>query len=61
MNLGIRKEEAIYIKDIIYKDIMDYGVKELKQLYGNIDLEGILRQLEVIIQIGESVEEEIKL
>lgn len=59
MNFGIRREEAIFIRDLIISDINDYGVKRLKKMYGNIDLEGMLQQLDIIIELGDSVDEKI--
>lgn len=57
MNFGIRREEAIFIRDLVISDINDYGVERLKRMYGNIDLEGMLRQLDIIIELGDSVDE----
>ena len=59
MNFGIRREEAIFIRDLIISDINDFGEKELKKMYGNIDLEGMLQQLDIIIELGDSVNEEV--
>ena len=53
MNLGLRKEEAMYIKDLIIQDIVEYG-----EVDPDLDIEGIIKQLDLIIILGDSVEEE---
>lgn len=58
MNLGLRKEEALYIRDLIIGDKTAYGEENLKKIYGNIDIQGILTQLDIIIMLAESVEKE---
>ena len=58
MNLGLRYEEAVYLRDIILMDIAEYGVDKIKKVYGNIDIEGIMKQLNIIILLAESVEDE---
>lgn len=56
MPLGITREEAAYILALIECDIIDAGgLKLLKNEWGTlIDFEGIIRQLEIIMEIGES-------
>ena len=56
MPLGISREEAAYILSLIECDIIDAGgLKSLKDKWGTlIDFEGIIRQLEIIMTIGES-------
>lgn len=56
MPLGITREEASYILGLIECDIIDAGgLKPLKDEYGTlIDFEGIIRQLEIIMAIGDS-------
>ena len=58
MNFGIRREEAKFLRDLIIFERMEFGDARLKEVYGNIDLEGMLQQLEIIIMLAESVEEE---
>lgn len=58
MNFGIRREEAEFLRDLITFERMEFGDVRLKEVYGNIDLEGMLRQLEIIIMIGDSVKDE---
>ena len=55
MPLGISREEAAYILALIECDIIDAGgLKLLKNEWGTlIDFEGIIRQLEIIMTIGE--------
>ena len=56
MPLGITREEASYILGLIECNIIDAGgLKHLKDDYGTlIDFEGIIRQLEIIMVIGDS-------
>ena len=56
MPLGISREEGAYILSLIECDIIDAGgLKPLKDGWGTlIDFEGIIRQLEIIMTIGES-------
>ena len=58
MNFGVRREEALFIRDLILSDLNDYGEERLKKMYGNIDIRGMLRQLHFIIELGDSVDEE---
>lgn len=58
MNLGLKKEEAMYLYDIIITHCKLIGINNLKNLYGNIDIEGILRQLQFIIELGDSIDED---
>ena len=58
MNLGLRKEEAIYLYDTIISSCELIGINGLKNYYGDIDIEGILRQLQFIIELGDSINEE---
>jgi hypothetical protein len=58
MNLGLRKEEAIYIRDLIIFDVSEYVEENIKKLYGDIDIKGIITQLDIICSLGESVDEE---
>ena len=56
MPLGLTREEASYILGLIECNIIDAGgLKPLKDEYGTlIDFEGIIRQLEIIMAIGDS-------
>lgn len=36
----------------------EFGKTRLKQVYGDIDIDGLMRQLDIIIMLAESVEEE---
>ena len=58
MNLGLRKEEALYIGDLIMMDMRMYGEDKIKKIYGDIDIQGMLKQLDIIAMLSESVEEE---
>lgn len=58
MNLGLRKEEAIYLYDTIIADCESIGINSLKNFYGDIDIEGILKQLQFIIELGDSIDED---
>lgn len=58
MNFGIRREEAIFIRELILAELSACGEEDIKKMYGNIDLVGMLRQLDIIITLGESVDEE---
>lgn len=59
MNFGVRREEAIYLRDLILVDRASYPDETIKTLYGNIDIVGMLRQLDIIIELADSVNEEI--
>ena len=61
MQLGLRREEAIFIRDLIIFERAEFGEARLKQVYGDIDIEGLLKQLDNIIMLAESVEEEKKI
>lgn len=56
MPLGITREEAAYILALIECDIIDAGgLESLKEGWGTlIDFEGLIRQLEIIMAIGDS-------
>lgn len=56
MPLGITREEAAYILGLIECDIIDAGsLKSLEEEYGKlIDFKGIITQLEIIMEIGDS-------
>lgn len=56
MPLGITREEAAYILGLIECDIIDAGsLKSLEEEYGTlIDFKGIITQLEIIMEIGDS-------
>ena len=58
MNLGVRKEEAEFLYDVIFVYCKTIGIENVKSLYGDIDIEGILRQLQLIIMLGESIDED---
>jgi hypothetical protein len=58
MNFGVRKEEAFFLYNLIKFERDMIGDEKIKKIYGDIDIEGMLRQLEIIIMIGESVEED---
>lgn len=58
MNLGLRKEKAIYLYDTIIASCKLIGVNSLNNCYGDIDIEGILKQLQFIIELGDSIDEE---
>ena len=58
MNFGVRKEEAFFLYNLITFERDMIGDEKIKKIYGDIDIEGMLRQLEIIIMIGESVEED---
>ena len=49
MNFDIRREEAIFIRDLIMSEEIEIGEERLKKIYGDIDIEGMLCQLENII------------
>ena len=56
MPLGITREEAAYILGLIECDIIDAGsLNSLEKEYGTlIDFKGIITQLEIIMEIGDS-------
>lgn len=58
MNLGLRREEAIFLFDLIMTARTEYGEIPIKQVYGDIDIDGLIKQLDIIIMLAESVEEE---
>ena len=58
MNFGIRREEALFIRELIFAELSAYGEEDIKKMYGNIDIRGMLRQLHLIIELGDSVDEE---
>ena len=58
MNLGLRREEAIFLRDLIMFECAEFGKTRLKQVYGDIDIDGLMKQLDIIIMLAESVEEE---
>ena len=58
MNFGVRREEALFIRDLIIEELSASGEEVIKKLYGNIDIRGMLRQLHLIIELGDSVDEE---
>lgn len=58
MNLGLRREEAIFLRDLIMLEQAEFGKTRLKQVYGDIDIDGLMKQLDIIIMLAESVEEE---
>lgn len=58
MNLGLRKEEALYIKELILNDYFIYDSPQFQKIYPNLDIVGILKQLDIIILIGDSIEDE---
>lgn len=58
MNLGLRKEEAFYIRELILNDYFIYDSPQFQEVYPNLDIAGILEQLAIIIEIGDSIEDE---
>lgn len=56
MNFDIRREEAIFIRDLIMFEEIEIGEERLKRIYGNIDIEDLLCQLSNII-FAELMEE----
>lgn len=58
MNLGLRKEEAFYIRELILNDYFIYDSPQFQEIYPNLDIAGILEQLAIIIEIGDSIEDE---
>ena len=57
MSFDIRREEAIFIRDLIMSEEIEIGEERLKKIYGNIDIEDLLCQLSNII-FAEYMEEE---
>ena len=57
MKLSIRREEAIFIRDLIMYEEIEIGEERLKRIYGDIDIEDLLSQLGNII-FAEHMEEE---
>lgn len=58
MNLVLRKEEALYIKELILNDYFVYDNSQFQEIYPNLDIAGILKQLDIIIEIGDSIEDQ---
>ena len=58
MNLGLRKEEAKFLYDTIIEMCRVCGIYFIKETYGDIDIEGILTQLQFIIELGDSIDED---
>ena len=56
MKLSIRREEAIFIRDLIMSEEIEIGEEKLKKIYGDIDIEDMLLQLGNII-FAEYMEE----
>ena len=56
MNFDIRREEAIFIRDLIMSEEIEIGEERLKKIYGDIDIEDMLCQLGNII-FAEYMEE----
>ena len=57
MNFDIRREEAIFIRDLIMSEEIEIGEERLNKIYGDIDIEGMLYQLGNII-FAKYMEEE---
>ena len=57
MKLSIRREQAIFIRDLIMSEEIEIGEERLKKIYGNINIEDLLCQLSNII-FAEHMEEE---
>ena len=57
MNFDIRREEAIFIRDLIMSEEIEIGEEKLKKIYGDIDIEDLLCQLSNII-FAELMEQE---
>ena len=57
MSFDIRREEAIFIRDLIMSEEIEIGEERLKKIYGNIEIEDLLCQLSNII-FAEYMEEE---
>ena len=57
MSFDIRREEAIFIRDLIMSEEIEIGEERLKKIYGDINIEGMLCQLGNII-FAEYMEEE---
>lgn len=58
MNLVLRKEEALYIKELILNDYFIYDNPQFQEIYPNLDIAGILKQLDIIIEIGDSIKDQ---
>ena len=57
MNLGINKEEARLIHDSLNYYFKQTKVPDLLlDMYPGVDLKGLMVQLNIIMQIGESVD-----
>ena len=56
MSFNIRREEAIFIRDLIMYEEIEIGEERLKKIYGDIDIDGMLYQLGNII-FAEHMEE----
>ena len=59
MKLSIRREEAIYLCDLIYADRTNRSDEVIKTLYGDINIANILWQLGIIIKFGDSIDKEM--
>ena len=57
MNFDIRREQAIFIRDLIISEEIEIGEERLKKIYGDIDIGDMLCQLGNII-FAEYMEEE---
>ena len=49
MNFDIRREEAIFIRDLIMFEETEIGEERLKKIYGDIDIEDIKTMFELIM------------
>ena len=58
MNLRLRYEEAIFLRDLIIFNQAEFGKARLKQVYGDIDIDGLIKQLDFIVMLAESIEAE---
>lgn len=58
MKLSIRREEAIYLRNLISSDRTNRFDEVIKTLYGDINIANILWQLDIIIKFGDSIDEE---
>ena len=58
MNLKLRREEAIFLRDLIVFEKAEIGKTRLKQVYGDIDIDGLIKQLDFIVMLAESIEAE---
>lgn len=58
MNFEVRKEEAKFLLDLVMHECQLYEKDCLVTFYGEIDIDSMIRQLENIMQFGDSIEEE---